>query len=322
MQNRDDQDRLIEYHLGWLDDEQRRRAEEQMEFDPELAAEGRALERLFGLLAAYEVDVPPDLTERTIEGVERRLRPVKISPEPVAVVGGGGLSVRDLVAAAAMIAIVLALLVPAYVRAREEGRRAACRAQLRNIGYAVLTYGTTYAGQLPFAGHRAGAYWLPVRKPGTPVSDNDRHLYLLVRMRLAEPEWFVCPDRCDGIVMQADRPEAFRTFPERANCTYSFQCMAGPRPRLTDYPRMPILADQTPVFAGGRYVRPCNPDCNSPNHRSAGQNVLFADGSVQWTTGPKIGIAGDNIWFLQHKGLDEYLGVETPKSPTDAFLVP
>jgi len=314
----------IEYHLGRLDEQDAERVRSRMRSDPGYAAEGRAIERLLRLLDAYTVDVPADLADRISAAVDRRRGPIRLAPEPAdrGGFGGGMVSVRDAIAAAAMLAIAVALLVPAYVRAREVSRRTACQAQLRNIGYGVMAYAATYGSNLPFAGHRAGAYWMPVRKTGVRVNDNRRHVYLLVRNKFARPAWFVCPDRADGVVMVADKPEAFSTFPESANCTYSFQCMAGARPKVGEHPGMPIMADQTPLFRRGRSARACDGECNSPNHSAAGQNVLRADGVVRWSPQPDAGIGGDNIWLLKLPGLTRYTGREVPTSRTDAFLVP
>lgn len=320
MVDQNDPSKLIDLHLRQLADSDVAEVQARLKSDPACQAESRSIERILQLLESYRVDVPADLHERVLVGVDHRLRPIKLTPEACAGRGFAGrlLSLRDLVAAAAMIAVAFGLLVPALNRAREDGRRSMCESNLMNLGQATNMYAASFGGQLPFAGHRPGAYWMPVAERGVPVLDNRRHAYLLVRQNLANAGLFVCPSRSDGVVMAADQPQAFDTFPEPSNATYSFQCMAGVRPRVGDNPAMPITADQTPLFAGGAQAGGMK---NSPNHGHEGQNVLLMDGRVLWSLGPNIGISGDNIWLTQNRSVQDYKGVEVPVSNTDAFLV-
>jgi hypothetical protein len=324
MVNQNDQARLLEYHLRQLTEDEAQAVVRQIEADSEFRGESRAIQRTLQLLNTDDLVVPSDLVDRVLAGIDRRLQPIRM--ESVAAprfgLAAGLLSLRDLVAAAAMIAVAFGLLVPAFSRAREQGRRATCESQLRNVGYAMNAYAASFGGEMPFVSQRPGAYWLPVNQPGVPVADNRRHVYLLIRQKLADPAWFVCPSRPDGIVMVADRPEVFETFPESRNDTYSLQCMAGARPHVTQYPNMPIMADQNPLFASGLFARPDGRNFNSPNHLHDGQNVLLMDGRVSWSNGPLAGIGADNIWLIQGREQYQYRGMEVPTSDTDAFLVP
>jgi hypothetical protein len=324
MVNQNDQARLLDYHLRQLAEDEAQGVVRQIEAEPEFRAESRAIQRTLQLLSAWEVSVPPDLASRVLAGVDKRLRPIPMESEVTGRFGlaTGFLSIRDLVAAAAMIAVAFGLLVPALNRAREQGRRVTCESQLRNVGYGMNAYAASFGGEIPFVSQRPGAYWLPVNEPGVPVADNRRHVYLLIRQKLADPAWFVCPSRPDGLVMVADRPEVFETFPESRNDTYSLQCMAGARPQVIRHPNMPIMADQNPLFAGGLFARPDGRRLNSPNHLHDGQNVLLMDGRVSWSNGPLAGIGSDNIWLIQGHEQDQYRGMEVPTSNTDAFLVP
>ncbi len=325
MVNQNDQARLLDYHLRQLGEEESQAVVRRIEADPDFRAESLAIQRTLQLLNSYDVAVPPGLEGRVMEGIERRLRPIRLDPEEASGrsgLAGGLLSLRDLVAAAAMIAVAFGLFVPAFTRSREESRRTLCQSHLRDLGYAVNAYAASSLGELPLVSQKPGAYWLPVDEPGVPVQDNRRHAYLLVRQKLADPSWFVCPSRPDGIVMVADRPEAFETFPEGRNVTYSLQCMAGVRPRITEFPNMPLMADQTPLFANGLFHPLAGRKPNSPNHHQDGQNVLAMDGHVVWSSGPEAGIGLDNIWLIQGRENHQYRGMEAPTAPTDAFLVP
>lgn len=323
MVNQNDQAKLLDYHLRQLTEDEAQAVVRQIEADPAFRAESRAIQRTLQLLNTFDVDVPAGLENRVLAGIDKRLQPTRMDPEMGrAGLAGGLLSIRDLVAAAAMIAVAFGLFVPAFTRAREQGNRAVCESHLRDVGYGMNAYAASFGGELPFASQTQGGYWLPGNQPGVPVQDNRRHVYLLVRQKLANPSSFVCPSRADGIEMVADRPEAFDTFPESRNDTYSLQCMAGVRPRITQYPNMPIMADQTPLFAGGLFSPPDGRKLNSPNHGHDGQNVLMVDGRVVWSAGPEAGIGADNIWLIQGREQYQYRGMEAPTAPTDTFLVP
>jgi hypothetical protein len=324
MVNQNDQTKLLDYHLRQLTEDEAQAIVVRIEADPEFRAESRAIQRTLRLLNSFDVTVPAGLEGRVLAGIDKRLQPIRMAPESGMRSGfaGGLLSIRDLVAAAAMIAVAFGLFVPAFSRAREQGHRTLCQSNLRNVGMGMNAYAASFGGELPFADQKPGAYWLPVNQPGVPVQDNRRHAYLLIRQKMARPEDFVCPSRPDAIVMMADRPEAFETFPESRNTTYSLQCMAGVRPRITQFPNMPIMADQTPMFANGLFNWPGSRKVNSPNHAHDGQNILMMDGRVVWTSGPEAGIGADNIWLIQGRENDQYRGMEAPTAPTDAFLVP
>jgi len=80
---------------------------------------------------------------------------------------------------------------------------------------------------------------------------------------------------------------------------------------------------------------------NSPNHNSKGQNVLYLDGHVAWSTHPYCGPNWDNIWIARlkpgtPKPLDpndlstltqydddtSYKGTTSAAASSDSFLVP
>ena len=44
-------------------------------------------------------------------------------------------------------------------------------------------------------------------------------------------------------------------------------------------------------------------EANSPNHDFKGQNVLYADGHVEWQDHPYCGVRWDNIWTSQKTGV-------------------
>ena len=83
---------------------------------------------------------------------------------------------------------------------------------------------------------------------------------------------------------------------------------------------MAILADSSPLFAGGRFHRSGAEDATSENHARTGQNVLYLDMHVAWRKVPSAGVLGNHIYLAE--GIYEYSGEEAPTSSTDTFLLP
>jgi hypothetical protein len=98
------------------------------------------------------------------------------------------------------------------------------------------------------------------------------------------------------------------------------------RPCVRDDPRLPILADENPLFADGvplvdarRLIRMNPATANSHAHGGAGQNILTLRCEVKWTTTPLVGIDDDSIWTLS--GVTDYTGREGPTCATDSHLL-
>ena len=56
----------------------------------------------------------------------------------------------ELLVVIAIIAVLAALLLPALASARDQGRKAACLSNLRQIGIGLINYATDNDGKIPF----------------------------------------------------------------------------------------------------------------------------------------------------------------------------
>lgn len=322
---------LIELHLGRLDAAARQTLLARIETDPHLQREHEALGELFSALATYDVPAPPaDLHSRICARIEatRTTQRILAQQQQVARSAGRLMSLRDLMAVAAVLVMMIGIGVPGLLQMRQRARRVACSWNLGQIGRGLQAYAATFAEALPFAGWDAQATWSPTRQQQMHLIPNRRHLYpLLRRQYVPSAAVFICPG-AGGVPMPAALIPRRNDFLESRNISYAGQNMAGVRPTLHSAPDMPIVGDDNPIFADGiplldvwarRFGLRDPSRLNSRAHGGSGQNILTLGGVVRWVTTPDAGLGGDNIWTLQ--GVRRYTGREGPRQATDTHLL-
>ncbi len=327
--------RLLELHLGHLSVDEQLELRRQIAADARLAAQDEALASVFRALEAVRAEpAPRGLAARVLERVREAGPMLRIIPRPAARAAGGQRDVRpiflgrlrDILAVAAVLVLALGLGVPGVLRVRERQQRIGCTWNIAQIGKGIQQYAGVFKGSLPFAGFGQGDSYQATGDPQVVMVPNRRHVYpLLLLAYVRDPRAFVCPAQPHVPMPQQEIPR-HHDFLENRNVSYAYQNMAGVRPSANDDPRLPILADDNPLFQDGRLLldlrRFALGDAaadNSHAHRGAGQNILTLDGHVMWTTTPLCGINGDNIWVL--RGVREYTGREGPLAATDSHLL-
>jgi prepilin-type processing-associated H-X9-DG protein len=318
-----DEQLLIDYVLGEAEEPEsiRRRIEE----NPQFAALYADIRKTFGAMALVpELEPPEDLVDRTLQriGAAQRTRQL-IEREELTrrKVFRPTFSLRELSAVAAVALVLVAVFVPSLRQARQRSLRGECAAQAGQIGHALGTYAASFGDVLPFT-ESSTSRWLPAK--GQSHASPSRSLFKLIQQDYASPVWFQCPAvGGSSFVVQAGQTD----FPDGKYISYSYQHSVGGSGISRSDPdfqshasEMAILADDTPLFENGlfhpeRIERPV-----SRNHDGLGQNVLFLDGHVKWSSEPYVGVGNDNIYLVE--GVQHYTGTERPRDKTDTFLLP
>lgn len=316
---------LIDFLLGQCDEAQGRLVQGRLERD---AAFARTLEDLRNTLAALDLAVEHEPPETLVADVLARVRSAR---QTDALLAREQLSRRDVIrptfslrefgAIAGVLLLLVSIFGVSYREARRRKDLTHCAAQVARMGSALLTYANRHDGHLPTA-TASGPRWLPTASQ--PAASNSTALFRLVKAGYVEPPAFQCPAvGGSSFVVQAGMTD----FPRPESISYSYQHSLGPKGLWIEDRRllgvkmsMVILADSTPVFAGGRFRADRVRTPVSDNHGRMGQNVLYLDMHVDFKRLPSVGVMGDNIYLAGD--IQDYHGEEAPTSLTDTFLLP
>ncbi|MCE5278146.1 MAG: type II secretion system protein [Planctomycetaceae bacterium] len=256
----------------------------------------------------------------------------------------------ELLVVMAILAVLVAILVPVFVGVMESSRRAKCMSNLKAVGKACHEYAADNADNFP-ALDSTSIWWRAIgyysnSPTAVDILDGTRPMFMLMyipsgtgvkALNYANPAAFVCP----SVSTAVPDPLTLSTqvgFASYNNVSYSYQHQTQVTANQNRLSRMgesrPICADKNPLttfkgstgtIGGTTYYRMeasgKAATANSSNH-GAGQNVLYSDSSVKWTTSPLISSDGtDNMWLPTGHG-GALAGTEKPASSTDDFLIP
>jgi type II secretory pathway pseudopilin PulG len=255
-----------------------------------------------------------------------------------------GSALPDLLVVVGVIALLFAITIPMLLSARTRSARVKCANNMREIASAMSQYAHDNQRKLPSTRPTSGPSVMPdVSNSGKDSPDpfglagpkpNSVPAVLFLLLRTQElPAWrMICPGTQDTAdTFEGHTPRQRSNFTDiQHNLSYAVQNpyaddaakKAGFKWTLDLPPDFVILADKGPGGLDvGRLSRNSPMDvlrlANSPNHEKQGQNVLYADGRVEFLTTPLAGVDGDNIYVTQAGSR-----LASPRSSTDTILLP
>jgi hypothetical protein len=327
----DIEERLMAYHMGWLNRHAMAELDQLLARSPEVAERSAAIQRCISPLEDWQtLPVDDQLQSQILARVRReddRSIPITdaIRFEPVPPLPQAGVipfTLREALVGVACLAMMVAVGIPAWARVAAESRKARCADNLRSISVALGGYRSDNGERLPFSGSPVvegspHANWLRERTPGVPRFRNSRNRFMLAAHDyLGDMATFLCPSDDRGLAMRVDDLKKFDDFAESRNCSYDSQLLLGVEP-LHDNPELVIYADPNPIFT----AQSQDATRFSPAHAAlAGQNVMHLDGAVAWATSPHVGVRNDDIWRIGRRL--NYTGSEFPRYATDSFMIP
>lgn len=336
--------RILDYQLNLDSPGEHSATERLLGEDVEAQRLAAALEKALGPLGALADETPPlGLALRTVRYVNDHEQARHLARASAALAAGsrrdsgeaGGAvrwfigNVRDLIAVAACLALVVMVSQPGLRQARSISQRNVCASQMRQVGVGLAQYASDNAGFLPYVSNKPGAKWWNVGAKGSENTSNTRSYFLLVKKGYVPAGVFRCSSKPvrRRLLISAEMLETMHDFAGRDEVNYSFQLMFGRPMRLESSGRRIIMSDQNPVFAEFDPTKEIDLGANSilqrensPNHGRRGQNVLYRDGSVSFIRSRRLRRDDDDIFTI--RATVKYRGNEIPASDDDTFIAP
>ena len=187
----------------------------------------------------------------------------------------------ELLVVIGIIAILIAILLPALSKSREAARRAGCLSNLRQVHTAFFFYAGNYKDQVPL-GYRAGNKQFNSMMYSFTTQKIVLFGWLYNDRLMPNPNVFFCPSENDPRSLFNTSANPWPPGNDPAKHTYSgYGCRPEielpddplpdlTMPRLTRFRNKAIFADLTAVVA------------RLETRHKTGVNVLYGDGSAVW----------------------------------------
>ncbi len=242
-----------------------------------------------------------------------------------------GFTLIELLVVVAIIALLIAILLPSLGRAREMANRGTCEANLRGICQSMNVYGSNEGDIYPVVAKASGnSNYTPLS--GGTVNGNtvdaaiftgdynngaanmnsiNASMFILVAKGDVSSKQFICksdPAAGQPAPTSTSTTAFYVNFNDPLNNSYSFAypwtgASVGGWWKSTADASIPIGADVAPAQntgPTGSLAQPNQPNigkqANSNNHQREGQVVVFGDNHAEFVRRPDVGQNNDNIW--------------------------
>ena len=279
--------------------------------------------------------------------------------------GHAGFNLVQLMVVIGLILVVVAFLIPTVHNTRgENSGRVKCAANLKQIGNGLILYSNENKGLFPRTHAVDGAPVqisndgfadvdpFKIEPAGRKINNVPQAMFLLIRQEDLTPYVFNCPSGTANADDMAGLPATSRsnftgTGVDGGDVTnhvsYSFVNVYPTRPAI-DRGYKTFITAFSSDFATAADISPMainNPTWkdiklgavratimkgNTPNHDNDGQNVLYADGHVEFQQTPLCGANNDNIYTAAFSaastdGASAADNDPDPRAATDSVLL-
>jgi len=199
----------------------------------------------------------------------------------------GGFTLTELLVTMAMIAMLVAIILPALNAARANARRTACLGNIRQVGAALLAYAGDNNQIGPYDGRDIGNQYISLWRSYTkPVTFGPLLPYLNASDTSVTPGVLLCPGTNPAylpvLVKSGDNTSYWMNPDVSSNSQYHV-------PLFTLDPNRVAIMDSC-IWWG-----PTSSSALYDNHEAAGMNVFRLNGSASWI--PISKTIGLPIWY-------------------------
>jgi prepilin-type processing-associated H-X9-DG protein len=337
---------LFDYSFGMTCEREAAEAEQLLSSSDEAAQLYDLLKSALSPLENVELEPCPDeLAERTVLRLKEQARIARGQGQLDRLLAGEQartLPLRvpflrnwtEVAAMAAVLVLFMSVLLPAFGLARQKQWQSHCQSHFGGIYSGLADYVSDHDNQLPTVATAQGGPWWKVGTQGPESPSNTRRAWILVKDGYVPIDTFSCPARRDIAVPDLATLVVanFNDFPARSYIHFSVR-IDGPQSSRPALGRKRVfLADLNPLseqfprdISASPSIELCDSllKANSRNHRDRGQNILFCDGSVEFTKTRRTSVSDDDIYILRGMSCGcKVNGSERPASEDDTFVAP